>query len=112
MLKFRFPAITPLRLVCVAIGVSLSTPVVWGIWWVSFSKDMPTILQGWFPRFLWELWPLVLFPAGFAAATYVMFKHGMMKPGEEPIESDPHAKLSTDEYWEAVERGRIKPPMS
>ena len=46
MLKLRFPAITPLRLVYVAIAVSLVAPFAWGIWWVPISKTIPPVFGG------------------------------------------------------------------
>lgn len=108
-LKGLFPAVTPYRLAMVALAISLITPIVWGIWWVPLSKEMPEILQGWVPRLLWETWPLAIFPAGFALVTYLMYKAGMMKSEGQFLRYPLHPELSNHEYYEQIDHRLIKP---
>jgi hypothetical protein len=79
MVKFKFPAITPLRLVFVAIGISFCTPVAWSLWWLPLARKISPMPDWLFTPVTWQIWPLILFPAGFALATYAMYRHGMTK---------------------------------
>jgi hypothetical protein len=107
--KSVFPAVTAWRLAMVAMVVSLLTPIVWAIWWVPLSKEIPSMLQRWVPRVVWETWPLALFPAGFALMTYLMFKAGMMKSSGRSIQYPLRPELTNQEYYKQIDQRKIRP---
>ena len=80
-MKSRLPAITPERLVLVALAVMLLTPIAWGLLWATqpISDNIPVFLQAVFTPQQWKFGPLAWFPAGFAVATYAMWKAGWIK---------------------------------
>ena len=111
-LKGRFPAVTPLRLVLVATGLSVATPFAWVLWFQKIK--MPLLLQKIHcPLLLWQCLPLTAVLFLFATLTYWMWQEGYMKapPPEEPIQfedSSELAQLSHEEFWAAVAAGKVK----